>query len=183
MIILSTNIKFCLFSVLSNSLPKHQNPAINPLQNPLNKQTILKNQHQTQSLQHLLSQHKNDFNAPDQVDPMHHMLNSLNHQPITPPVGILPSVPPVQTHPSKNATQNNSFQSLMMQLQMQKSHIMPQVIFFYINYSRITDSITDKMTIFICLSSTCSANSATSTINHYECNEYTIVADVSSFHR
>lgn len=119
-----------LHAVLSNSLPKHQNPAINALQNPLNKQSLLKNQHQTQSLQHLLSQHKNDFNAPDQVDPMHHMLNSLNplnHQQIAPPVGILPSVPPVQTHPS--TTQNSSFQSLMMQLQMQKSHIMPQVIY------------------------------------------------------
>lgn len=116
------------FAVLSNSLPKHQNPAINALQNPLNKQALLKNQHQTQSLQHLLSQHKNDFNAPDQVDPMQHMLNSLNHQQIAPPVGILPSVPPVQTHPAQNTTQNNSFQSLMMQLQMQKSHIMPQVM-------------------------------------------------------
>lgn len=117
-----------IVAVLSNSLPKHQNPAINALQNPLNKQTLLKNQHQTQSLQHLLSQHKNDFNAPDQVDPMHHMLNSLNHQQIAPPVGLLPSVPPVQPHPSQNAPQNSSFQSLMMQLQMQKSHIMPQVI-------------------------------------------------------
>lgn len=114
--------------VLSNSLPKHQNPAINPLQNPLTKQTHLKNQHQTQSLQHLLSQHKNDFNASDPVDPMHRMLNSLNHQQISPPVGLLPSVPPVPTIPQQTATQNNSFQSLMMQIQMQKQpHIMQQV--------------------------------------------------------
>lgn len=91
----------------------------------LSKQTHLKNQHQTQSLQHLLSQHKNDFNAPEPVDPMHHMLNSINHQQISPPVGILPSVP---TIPPPTNSQNHSFQSLMMQLQMQKPHIMQQVI-------------------------------------------------------
>lgn len=100
-----------------------------PNVNALNKQTHLKNQHQTQSLQHLLSQHKNEFNAPDQVDPMHHMLNSMsNHQRISPPVGILPSVPPVPTIPPQPSSQNNSFHSLMMQLQMQKQpHIVQQV--------------------------------------------------------
>lgn len=121
---------FLLQIVLANSLPKHQNQPINnlPNVNALSKQTHLKNQHQTQSLQHLLSQHKNEFNAPDQVDPMHHMLNSINHQQISPPVGILPSVPTVPTIPPQTTSQNNSFQSLMMQLQMQKPHMMQQVL-------------------------------------------------------
>lgn len=57
---------------------------------------------------------------------MHHIINSLNHPQISPPVGILPSVPPVQTIPPQNTSQDNSFQSLMMQLQM-KPHIMQQV--------------------------------------------------------
>lgn len=34
----------------------------------MNKQVHLKNQQQTQSLQHLLNQHKKDFNAPDSVN-------------------------------------------------------------------------------------------------------------------
>lgn len=94
------------------------------LPNALSKQTHMKNQHQTQSLQHLLSQHKNDFNAPDHVDPMHHILNSINHPQISPPVGILPQVP---TIPPQTTSQNNSFQSLIMQLRMQKPNIMQQV--------------------------------------------------------
>ncbi|XP_031629871.1 GIGYF family protein CG11148 isoform X2 [Contarinia nasturtii] len=112
--------------LLSNSLPKHPNSAIPTLPNPLSKQTHLKNQHQTQSLQHLLSQHKNDFNPSDSVDPMHHMLNSINHQQISPPVGILPQVP---TIPPQTTTQNSPFQTMLMQIRMhnQQQHLQQQI--------------------------------------------------------
>lgn len=127
-----------VISVLSNSLPKHPSQNIAHLPNALSKQAHLKNQQQTQSLQHLLSQHKKDFNAPDGAtannvpiihpDPMQRMLSSMNmnHQQQQP---INPAILPVPTMPQPTTPQNNSFQSLMMQLHtMQKPHIMQQVI-------------------------------------------------------
>lgn len=121
---------------MSNSLPKHPSQNIANLPNALNKQAHLKNQQQTQSLQHLLSQHKKDFNAPDGAtannvpiihqDPVIRMLSSMNlpHQPN--PANVLP----VPTMPQPTTPQNNSFQSLMMQLHtMQKPHVLQQVIF------------------------------------------------------
>lgn len=95
----------------------------------------MKNQQQTQSLQHLLSQHKKDFNAPDGAiannvpiihqDPVIRMLSSMNlpHQQNS------ANVMPVPTMPQPTTPQNNSFQSLMMQLHtMQKPHVLQQVI-------------------------------------------------------
>lgn len=57
-----------------------------------------------------------------QVD-VQHMLNSIsmNRQQISPPVG---TIPPVPTIPQQSNSQNNSFQSLIMQLHsLQKPHL------------------------------------------------------------
>lgn len=127
-------------SASSKALPKHPNPHIGNLPNALGKQAAhLKNQQQTQSLQHILNQHKKDsFNAADSangnnvpvmmhsVDPVHHMLNSIgmNHQQISPPVNVLPvtGIPPPQQQSQnhgQNMVENNPLKSLLIQLSMQ----------------------------------------------------------------
>lgn len=171
---------FLFFQVLSNSLPKHPSQNIANLPNALSKQAHLKNQQQTQSLQHLLSQHKKDFNAPAGAtannvpiihqDPVTRMLNSMNlpHQPN--PANVLP----VPTMPQSTTSQNNSFQSLMMQLHtMQKPHVLQQVII-----RKRSLSLADNLkNLFIRFGLIYAANStAPSTINHYECNEFVNIA-------
>lgn len=121
-------------------LPKILNPHLGALSpNTLNKQqqqhqAILKNHQQTQSLQHLLNQHKNivdgngnagpsnGANIPVNMmlpnnDPMQHMLHTMNIN-----QGVISNV---AQQPPQNIVEANPIKSLIMQLSMQQQKSIP----------------------------------------------------------